>query len=101
MPKQRKPKEKKQIDQYDHKEASRANNPPVGLVTPETDRDAGKKTYAYNPHIDQSRHNRCDAQEEWQWNADVAFFELHQRELATALDYVFLTGCFGIIKYHL
>ena len=43
---------KKPIDQYDHKEASRANNPPVGLVTPETDRDAGKKTYAYNPHID-------------------------------------------------
>ena len=30
-----------------------------------------------------------------------AVFELHQRELAAALDYVFLTGCFGIIKYHL
>ena len=50
----RKPKEKKPIDQYDHKEASRANNPPVGLVTPETDRDAGKKTYAYDPHLDPS-----------------------------------------------
>jgi adenine-specific DNA-methyltransferase len=50
MPRHRKP-EKKPIDQYDHKEASRANNPPVGLVTPETDRDAGKKTYAYDPHI--------------------------------------------------
>ena len=37
MPKHRKP-EKKPIEQYDHKEASRANNPPVGLVTPETDR---------------------------------------------------------------
>ena len=100
MPKHRKP-GKKPIEQYDHEEASRANNPPVGLVTPETDRDAGKKTYTYDPHIDPSRHNRCDAQEEWQWNADVAFFELHQRELAAALDYVFLTGCFGIIKYHL
>ncbi len=53
MPKHRKP-EKKQIDQYDHKEAQRTNNPPVGLVTPETDRDAGKKTYAYDPHIDPS-----------------------------------------------
>ena len=53
MPKRHKP-EKKPIDQYDHKEASRANNPPVGLVTPETDRDAGKKTYAYDPHIDPS-----------------------------------------------
>jgi len=47
----RKPKEKKLIDQCDHKEASRTNNPPVGLVTPKTDRDAGKKTYAYDPHI--------------------------------------------------
>ena len=37
MPKHRKP-EKKPIEQYDHKDASRANNPPVGLVTPETDR---------------------------------------------------------------
>jgi len=27
----------------------RANNPPVGLVTPATDQDAGKKTYAYDP----------------------------------------------------
>lgn len=96
MPRRRKP-EKKQIDRYDHNEASRANNPLFGLVTPETDRDAGKRTYAYDP----SRHNRCDAQEEWQWNADVAFFELHQREPAAALDYVFLTGCFGIIKYNL
>jgi len=53
MPKHRKI-GKKPIDQYDHKEASRANNPPVGLVTPETDRDAGKKIYAYDPHIDPS-----------------------------------------------
>jgi adenine-specific DNA-methyltransferase len=51
MPKHRKP-PKKRIEQYDHKEASRANNPPVGLVTPETEGDAGKKTYAYDPHID-------------------------------------------------
>ena len=54
MPRHTRKPEKKQIDQYDHKEASRTNNPPVGLVTPETDRDAGKKTYAYDPHIDPS-----------------------------------------------
>ena len=48
MPRHRKP-EKKPIDQYDHREASRANNPPVGLVPPETDRAAGKKTHAYDP----------------------------------------------------
>lgn len=29
------------------------NNPPVGLVTPETDPDAGhKRTYAFDPHLD-------------------------------------------------
>ena len=52
MPRRTKKSGKKPIEQYDHKEASRANNPPVGIVTPETDRDAGKKTYAYDPHID-------------------------------------------------
>ena len=54
MPRRTKKSGKKPIEQYDHKDASRANNPPVGLVTPETDRDAGKKTYAYDPHIDPS-----------------------------------------------
>ncbi|MFV9677292.1 MAG: hypothetical protein ACNYVW_06540, partial [Methanosarcinales archaeon] len=43
---------KKHIEQYDHKGKERTNNPPVGLVTPETDRGIGKKSYAYDPHID-------------------------------------------------
>ena len=30
----------------------RVNNPPVGLVTPATDQDSGKQTYAYDPHLD-------------------------------------------------
>jgi len=34
-------------------EKSAAPTPPVGLVTPETDRDAGKKTYTYDPHRSQ------------------------------------------------
>jgi adenine-specific DNA-methyltransferase len=49
----RKPKlEKKPIEQYAHPDKKRVNNPPVGLVTAETDRDSGKKTYAYDPHLD-------------------------------------------------
>ena len=36
----------RQIDHYEHTGALRLNNPPVGLVTPETDLDMGKKTYA-------------------------------------------------------
>lgn len=44
--------EKKPIEQYQHPDKTRCNNPPVGLVRPETDPDAGKKTYAYDPHLD-------------------------------------------------
>lgn len=51
MPRQKKP-SKKPIEQYDHSYKERANNPPVGLVTPETDKDKGKKTYTYDPHLD-------------------------------------------------
>jgi adenine-specific DNA-methyltransferase len=42
------------IESYEHRDKERVNNPPVGLVTPETDPDAGqkKKTYAYDPHLD-------------------------------------------------
>ena len=45
-------KAKRDIENYAHAGKERANNPPVGLVTPETDRDAGKKTYAHDPHLD-------------------------------------------------
>ena len=43
---------KKPIEQYDHKDKKRTNNPPVGLVTPETDQDKPAKKYAYDPHLD-------------------------------------------------
>ncbi len=44
---------KKPIESYDHKDKKRANNPPVGLVTPDTDPDHGKgKTYEYDAHLD-------------------------------------------------
>lgn len=42
---------KRAIRNYTHQGKKRPNNPPVGLVTPETDRDAGKKTYAYAPTL--------------------------------------------------
>jgi hypothetical protein len=39
----RKPRpEKKPIEQYAHPDKKRVNNPPVGLVTAETDRDSGR-----------------------------------------------------------
>ena len=48
----KKPKSRKDIQSYAHRDKQRANNPPVGLVTPDTDKDAGKRTYAHDPHID-------------------------------------------------
>lgn len=46
--------QKRPIESYEHRDKKRPNNPPVGLVTPETDPDAGqkKKTYTYDPHLD-------------------------------------------------
>jgi adenine-specific DNA-methyltransferase len=44
---------KKPIEAYDHKGKKRPNNPPVGLVTPQTDPDEGKeRAYEYDPHLD-------------------------------------------------
>ena len=49
----RKKTSKRKIESYAHEGKERANNPPVGLVTPKTDPDAGrKKTYTYDPPLD-------------------------------------------------
>ncbi len=52
MPRRKKAQTKRPIESYDHRDKERLNNPPVGLVTPDTDKDAGKKAYAYDPHLD-------------------------------------------------
>jgi adenine-specific DNA-methyltransferase len=43
---------KREIGAYTHEDKTRAYNPPVGLVTPDTDQDSDKKSYAYDPHLD-------------------------------------------------
>ncbi len=41
------------IESYEHEDKHRVNNPPVGLVTPETDPDLGaRQTYSFDPHLD-------------------------------------------------
>ena len=43
----------KSIEQYEHKDKDRLNNPPVGLVDVHTDNGGyKKKTYEYDPHLD-------------------------------------------------
>lgn len=61
---------KRQIESYEHKKEERVNNPPVGLVTPETDPDTGqkKKSYAYDPHL--------DPQLQWAGKAEHTSFEV-------------------------
>nr|NQU90111.1 site-specific DNA-methyltransferase [Bacteroidota bacterium] len=60
---------KKNIEQYEHSDKERANNPPVGLVTPATDPDTGeKKTYEYDPHL--------DPQLQWAGKAEHTSFEV-------------------------
>jgi len=60
--------EQKAVEQYEHREKRRANNPPVGLVTPESDRDEPRKPYAYDPHLDP----RLD----WAGKAERASFDV-------------------------
>ncbi len=60
---------KKPIEQYQHTHEKRANNPPVGLVTPETDPpEPARKAYAYDPHLDPSL--------QWAGKAEHTSFEV-------------------------
>ena len=59
---------KRPIESYEHRDKDRLNNPPVGLVTPETDQDSGKKTYQYDPHL--------DPQLQWAGKAEHTSFEV-------------------------
>jgi adenine-specific DNA-methyltransferase len=60
---------KKQIEQYEHDKAERANIPHVGLVTPSSDPDTGaKKKYEYDPHL--------DPQLQWAGKAEHTSFEV-------------------------
>jgi len=43
---------KRPIEQYEHKDKERTNNPPVGLVNEHNEKYEEKKTYQYDPHLD-------------------------------------------------
>ena len=60
---------KRVIASYDHRDKRREHNPPVGLVTPDADPDAGtRKMYAYEPHL--------DPQLQWADKTEHALFEV-------------------------
>ncbi len=56
------------VKQYIHEDKKRVNNPPVGLVTAETDHLNGKKTYLFDPHL--------DPQLQWAGKAEGISFEV-------------------------
>lgn len=68
MPRKKTNLDAKPIEQYTHADKDRVNNPPVGLVTPETDKEAGKQTYNYDPHL--------DPQLQWAGKAEHTAFEV-------------------------
>ena len=66
MSKNRRPKE---VQQYEHKGKERPNNPPVGLVTLNTEPAIQeKKQYKYDPHL--------DPQLQWAGKAEHSSFEV-------------------------
>ena len=68
MPRPRRSQSQRSIEAYDHTGQERLNNPPVGLVSPETDRDAARRTYGYDPHL--------DPQLQWAGKAEHTSFEV-------------------------
>lgn len=69
---------KKPIEQYEHKDKVRVNNPPVGLVTPDTDKDEKNKTYSYDPHLDPQLVWAGKA-ERLSFNVDTVSLHVHER----------------------
>lgn len=59
---------KRTVETYTHEGKERVNNPPVGLVTPETDGQDDKKIYHHDPHI--------DPQLEWAGKKERTSFDL-------------------------
>ncbi|MCZ7608074.1 MAG: site-specific DNA-methyltransferase [Planctomycetota bacterium] len=71
---------KREIEQYDHDEAKRLNNPDVGLINASTDPDKtpAKKTYAYDPHLDPQLHWAGKA-EHTSFDIDAVSLHVHER----------------------
>lgn len=42
----------KKLDNYEHAESKRKNNPPVGLVSSATDKPSNNAKYQHDPHVD-------------------------------------------------
>ena len=71
-------KQKKAIDQYTHTDPKRRNNPPVGLVTPDTDPDTPSKQYSYDPRLE-PQIQWSGKQENSEFDVDTVSLHVHER----------------------
>ncbi len=69
---------KESVDQYTHKNKKRPNNPPVGLVTPQTDPDQPRKKYSYDPRLDPQL-QWSGKQENTEFEVDTVSLHVHER----------------------
>ncbi|MDR2169148.1 MAG: site-specific DNA-methyltransferase [Planctomycetaceae bacterium] len=68
-----------QVEQYEHKDKKRVNNPPVGLVTSHSDNGGmRKKQYDYDPHID-PKLDWCGKTEHTSFNVQTLSLHVHER----------------------
>jgi len=67
-----------QVKQYTYQDQKRANNPPVGLVTAETDHLNGKQTYEYDPHLDPQL-QWAGKKEGTNFDVDTVSLHVHER----------------------
>jgi len=66
------------VEQYTHKGEKRPNNPPAGLVTPETDPDSPKKPYSYDPRLDPQL-MWSGKKENTEFEVDTVSLHVHER----------------------
>lgn len=66
------------VDQYVHDYEQRPYNPPVGLVTPETDKEMPKTHYEYDPHLDPQL-QWAGKKEHTSFEVDTVSLHVHER----------------------
>jgi len=81
-----KAKKAKELDRYTHKQTKRRNNPPVGLVTPDTDPDQPSKRYSYELRTEPQL-QWAGKQEQTEFEVDTVSLHVHERiDPATILE---------------
>jgi adenine-specific DNA-methyltransferase len=66
------------ITRYTHTGKKRMNNPPVGLVTSDSDRDGAQKRYEFDPHLD-PRLDWAGRRERDELGVDTVSLHVHER----------------------